>query len=473
MASFELVTQTSSLMKPRTLSLAVVLVPIMVAAKNKADLDGDIQFFKEAFGDGNDGFLVVLELVTTHGAKQASDPAIDPISDPKMYSAEEEKLQAYDTHYSDSFDELTPEELSDSEESFEVVNSQDKESEDNQHEEEEQEDEDEDEEENLEFEESLTSDKPDDDTEASAEQKPSSPRKTTDEEESITNEEEIVTEEEENDGEESPPAATKPAHFGLKEVSAMKPDFHRPSSKLRRPKYQNDYRDPDAIEDILDAENELNPAEAAKKAFDKSRFGSGSQTENNAKEEHLLPEKANEIKNPEIDVDYITNYVEDGGFIHPPTYDVVRPKKSLKKKTKTLDQELEDMSSENDEKNYDDFLRSTIAADPSLERSPFEDTASYFKRVYPKMKNLMEGSSGKNKSRSKKGRLPSIPRIFAYLTGTPFKKTKPSQSHSLVLKDMFNRTRYTHSNAAENNGVLLQPCSSTVGAVSALLFLLA
>lgn len=283
-------------------------------------------------------------------------------------------------------------------------------------------------------------------------------------------------------------------HKGLREVSAMNPGYYKAPLKLVHTNQNNEYRDPESSDSRKMASPETQELGDDKNKSSKLELIDRlSDLELSEKGQSQDPSLVQLVDEPEpapatpvaAGVDYVTNYIEDDGFIHPPTYDL--PKKTKKAKWVYMEgiananeylntnskfkKTKQGVKGSMKEMSYGgESLESVIESDPSLRRKTGETTTAYFERIYPRIKNIMERENKQTKESIKS-------RFIKYIL-RGFKKGKNlsannDRSRSLLFKSVFNMTIFkgcfepTESTAS----LPMESFSSIIGAVVVIIIL--
>lgn len=293
-----------------------------------------------------------------------------------------------------------------------------------------------------------------------------------------------------------PPQSTR---RGIREIHSIKFENRKVPKKARASKEINEYRDLDAIdresEDSVSKTGQLVNRNPSPEGEDLSFMGKVEAKKPKdfftkdynylVMEEDGVSESTSKDEVPKrAQGGYITNYIENERT-KAPKLDVDRiPSHKRKKrratynsgsssvKNMTLLSNKTNASSRNRTNTKSSLVKTKslfddIADDPSFERLPGEDTATYMKRIYPKLKDVME-AEGKDTTAKN-----SVTNFFNRIFGGIQSKSNESNTRSpLFLERTFNGTAFAKSfDSTENNARALD-ISSPLAAMIIIVFLL-
>lgn len=268
----------------------------------------------------------------------------------------------------------------------------------------------------------------------------------------------------------------KPQRKGLREVSSMRPGYHKLSSRLRRPSPQNDYRDPDlapevnspqstsSIEDknqlpeIMSSENDILNKQTSSEARKINKNSSLT-----VKDFSDYTDKAQGTAPPDLNsVDYVTNYIEENGQVKTQVFKGRKKEKSQKWSVlESVSMNGKDFTSyindDSDDESDDTLKRITIDMDltsqqvrlleaaiehnPSLEKQENEDTATYLQRIYPELVSLMT-LSRENKPSDQPVKMSMFLQLFGRLAKTSVTEQSKERHHDHVFQRVLNGSRF-------------------------------
>lgn len=289
--------------------------------------------------------------------------------------------------------------------------------------------------------------------------------------------------------------ARKSHHKGLREVSAMKPGYYEAPLRLIHSNKNNEYRDPELsdapIKSTSKTQNESSDLKETKSSK-QELLDSISDVELSKKGLTQDPTIVQPIEEAEsaaaspvvTDVDYVTNYIEDSGFVHPPSYEP--PKNAKKAKWVYMEgvanvnehQETDSRPEKKKERAKSEnnsaggVLESLIESDPSLRKKPEETTTAYFERIYPKIKEIMDKDKEKDKLK-KKDKINFLWDLLRRKQKSQSSSAEKEPTRSLIFRNVFNMTIFKGCFEPSESAASLpmESVSSIVGAVVVILIL--
>lgn len=287
----------------------------------------------------------------------------------------------------------------------------------------------------------------------------------------------------------------KSHHKGLREVSTMKPGYYEVPLRLVHKNKNNEYRDPELSDAPTKAplptqyKNSGSIQTSSKlELLDRISDLEASETKQAQNPTNTQPVREYEPP-PEVPLatgGYVTNYVDDSGYIRPPSYELPKkPKKAkwvymegivnanehqesnLNLKTKNENKETDAQA-----KNAAVSLESLIESDPTLQRRPDETTTAYFERVYPKIKEIMERDN-KGNSKNKFQKASFFWNVLRRLRRPKSSSAEEEPPRSLIFKSVFNMTMFKSCFEPSESAASLpmESVSSIAGAVVVILIL--